>query len=90
MPVIRADPEQVKRTNKWNALEALAREAGFDDMALHEADFCLVPFFNKIIEECALVAERQGRTHSDAAGASACFNAARAIRNYGAMLGNDT
>lgn len=89
MPVIREDQDQIRRRKRWEALDALAREAGFDEMALHETEFCLMSFFDKIIEECAKIAEAQGRTHSNGDGPSACYNAARAIRNYGATLGNE-
>lgn len=90
MPVIRLDPEQEARRRRWNALDEKARQAGFDEMALHETEFCLMDFFEAIVEECATIVETQGRTHSDGNGASACFEAARAIRSYGANLGNDT
>lgn len=90
MPVIKENPEQAKRRKRWEALDQLARDAGFDDDAFANTEFSLMPFFELIVEECARIAETQGRTHSDAAGASACNNAAKAIRSYGAMLGNDS
>lgn len=90
MPVIREYAEQARRRKRWQALDQIAIEAGFDDMALHETEFCLMTFFDKIVEECAKVAETQSRTHSDAAGAAACLAAAEAIRNYGRMFGNES
>lgn len=90
MPVIREDPWVVFHRNKWNAIDKLALESGFDQAALEATEACLLTFFDRITEECAKVAETQSRTHSDAAGAGACLAAAEAIRNYGRMLGNES
>jgi|AntAceMinimDraft_5_1070358.scaffolds.fasta_scaffold183213_1 hypothetical protein len=82
-------PEQVYQTNKWAALHAIAEQAGFDDDALAYTEFCLMPFFEAVVEECAKIAEQQGRVYTGENNESAgCSASASAIRTFGHRIGN--
>jgi hypothetical protein len=55
MPKIRPyqpSPEQTFQTNKWNAVDELARKAGFDEDAFANTEFSRMPFFELIVDEC--------------------------------------
>lgn len=82
-------PDQKERAKRFNAIDELARKAGFSDDALAYTEFCLEPFFNLIVEECAKAAEIQSRHYTgennEAAG---CYGAANAIRVFGERIGN--
>lgn len=89
MPIFRTDPDQEIRRKRWAELDELAKEAGFDEMALHETEFCLMPFFERIVEECAKIAELQGRNYSgENKEMDGCNAAARAIRLFGKTIDN--
>lgn len=82
-------PEQVSRANKFAAVEALARQAGFDDDAFAHTEFSLMPFFELIVEECAKQAELQARNYTGENNEGAgCYGAANAIRVFGERIGN--
>lgn len=80
-------PEQEVLAKKYKALDALARQAGFDDDAFAHTEFSLLPFFELIVEECAKSAERHSHTYSDGDAGSGCFGAANAVRAFGKNLG---
>jgi hypothetical protein len=81
--------DQQYRRNRFRAIEDLAKQAGFDEGALHETEFCLNDFFDLIVEECAKQAESQSRSytgeHKESTG---CTSAAVAIRAFGQRIGN--
>lgn len=80
--------EQQINKKRWEALDKIARDAGFDDDAFAYTEFSLKPFFEAIVEECAKQAELQARTYSGENNESAgCHSAAAAIRNFGKTLG---
>lgn len=91
MPKIRENqntPEQEFSRRRYEAVESIARDAGFDDEAIAYTEFCLMPFFEAVVEYCAREAELAARSKStteDAAGISA---AAAAVRAFGKMTGN--
>lgn len=65
-------------------LVKMARECGFDDDALAYTEFSLEKFFDRIVEDCARVAEQQALVYSGEKNESTgCFNSANAIRTYG-------
>jgi len=82
-------PHQIYMKNKWDALVALAEDAGFTPKGIEATELCLMNFFDSIVEQCAKVAEEQARVytgeHNEGAG---CYGAANAIRTYGQRLGN--
>ena len=80
--------EQVVNKQRWEILDKLAREAGFDQEGLEITEFCLRPFFEAIVEECAQVAELQANIYSGEGNEGAgCYGAAAAIRNFGKTIG---
>jgi hypothetical protein len=92
MPKLKKDaqtPEQIFAKNRWNALYDMARRAGFDDDALAWSEFCLMPFFEQIVEHCAEIADVQSRVYSDGNAGKGASNAANAIRNFGKIIGNE-
>lgn len=94
MPRIRpyiptAEQEFLKR--KFEAVEILAKSAGFDETIFAHTEFCLLPFFELIVEECAKISEIQGRNYSgEYSESKGCFNSANAIRTFGKIIGNET
>ena len=77
--------------NKWKAIDALAKKAGFTDEDLSQTEFVLMPFFELIVEECAKVAENQGRVYTgEHRESDGCHGAANAIRTYAKRIGNIT
>ena len=91
MPRLKKDdrtPEQIASAERYRRLHELAYKAGFDDDALAYSEFCLMPLFEIIVEECALIAEGQARVYSDGNSGMGALDAANAIRNYGKVLGN--
>ncbi len=70
-------PEQIFSTNRYQAIDALARKAGFDDDAFAYTEFSLVPFFELIVEECATLADVYGNE-----------NFAEVLRLYKKNIGN--
>jgi hypothetical protein len=82
--------EQEYRAHRWAALEVIAKKAGFDDDALVATEFCLMDFFDAIVEHCAVVAEQQGRNYSGENNEMAgCSASANAVRTYGKKFGNE-
>lgn len=82
-------PEQIEQANKYAAIDKLARKAGFDDDAFAHTEFCLLPFFDLIVEECAKAAERQSRVYTGENNeGKGCYDAANAIRVFGKRIGN--
>ena len=79
--------QQEDNRKRWRALDKLARDSGFDDDALANTEFSLMPFFEAIVEECAKRAELQSRVYSDGNAGAGCFAAANAIRTFGKNLG---
>ena len=83
------EQDQKQRANRYNAIDELAKQAGFTDAELRETEFCLAQFFNLIVEECAKAAELQARNYSDGDAASGCAGAAAAVRAFGSNIGNE-
>jgi len=81
-------PEQIYSKNRYEAMYRLAEDAGFDEDAFVYTEFCLMQFFELIIEQCAQVAETQSRVYSDGDSGKGAMDAANAIRTYGKTLGN--
>ena len=80
--------EQAVNKQRWEILDKLAREAGFNQEALDSTEFSLRPFFEAIVEECAQVAELQANVYSGEGNEGAgCHGAANAIRNFGKTIG---
>ncbi len=81
--------EQQYRKLRYKAIQELARSAGFDEQAFEQTEFSLMPFFELIVEQCALAAEEQSRNytgeHREDVG---CQGAAAAIRAFGRNIGN--
>lgn len=90
MPKIRQSEEQEAMRKRWAAVDDLARECGFDDDALAHTEFCLMGFFDRVVEMCAVKAEEQSRVftgeNKEHVGA---HSAALAIRTFGRNYGND-
>lgn len=82
-------PEQKALSNKYKALDELARKAGFDDDAFAHTEFTLLPFFELIVEECAKRAELHSRSYSDGDAGTGCYGAAAAVRYFGKNIGNE-
>lgn len=81
--------EQVFLKNRYDALEYIAREVGFDDDAFAHTEFSLMPFFELIVEECAKIAEMQARSYTgENAEGRGCHDSAEAIRSFGKNFGN--
>jgi hypothetical protein len=87
MPRLKKDeqtPEQIASLNRYHRLYKLAEEAGFDDDAFVYTEFCLMPFFELVVEQCAKIAEKQSRVytgeHNEGKGAT---DASIAIRAFG-------
>jgi len=81
--------EQIFSKNRYEAVENLAREAGFDDDAFAYTEFFLMSFFEIVVEHCAKVAEEHAVNYSgDGNESRGCKDAALAIRNFGKMVGN--
>lgn len=82
-------PEQIFSANRYAAVTELAIQAGFDSDSFAYTEFCLMPFFELVVEECAKVAELQSRNftgeNNEAIG---CNAAANAIRTFGKKIGN--
>lgn len=93
MPVIRNEqtPEQIASLHRYHAMHHLAADAGFDEEAFDATEFCLMPFFEMIVEQCARIAESQARAYTgennEGRGST---DAATAIRAYGRTLGNES
>lgn len=89
MPKIKYTEEQLFTKNRFEAIDSMAKNAGFDDDAFAYTEFSLIPFFELIIEECAKVAEAQANVYTgennEAAG---CRGAANSIRTFGKLIGN--
>ncbi len=68
-------PEQEEAKRRYDKIEIIAREAGFNEMDLAATEFVLVPFFNHIVEKCATLVEE-------------CKHSAQIIRRYSVDLGN--
>ena len=83
------EQDQKYRMNRYNAIDRLAKQAGFTDAELRETEFCLAQFFDLIVEECARAAELQARNYSDGEAASGCAGAAAAVRAFGSNIGNE-
>lgn len=82
-------PDQVDQAKKYAAIDELARKAGFDEDAFAHTEFCLLPFFELIVEECAKVAESQSRVYTGENNeGKGCYDAANAIRIFGQTIGN--
>ena len=80
--------EQEFNKKRWEALDKIARESGFDDDALAYTEFSLMPFFEAIVEECAKRAELQATTFDGSKNEGAgCHSAANAIRHFGKTIG---
>lgn len=79
--------EQDALAKRYKALDDLARQAGFDDDALAHTEFCLLPFFDLVIEQAAIAAEQHSRSYSDGDAGTGCYGAAAAVRAYGKFLG---
>ena len=71
--------EQEFQRKKFAAVDQLARECGFDDDAFAYTEFCLMPFFERVVEECAKVVEQK----------TGCRHSAEAVQNYSKMIGNE-
>lgn len=74
--------EQVFNKNRWEELDKMLRKAGFDNEAIACTEFCIMTFFEIVVEECAKQVEDfriEGQTG---------FYAADFIREYGKQLGN--
>ena len=83
--------QQKLAARKYSAVDRLAKEAGFDDDAFAYTEFCLLPFFESIVEMCAKVAEDQARHYTGENNeARGCKDAANAIRVFSSMIGNYT
>lgn len=83
------NPDQLESAKKFRAVEELARKAGFDDDALAYTEFCLMPFFELVVEECAKVAEEQSRNYTgEYKEGDGCHGSAIAIRAYAKRIGN--
>lgn len=81
--------EQIESGKRFKTIDDLARRAGFDEDALAYTEFCLMPFFELIVEECAKIAEKQSSAYTGEFNESAgCYGAANAIRNFGKKIGN--
>ena len=81
--------DQLERANKYKAVEELAKSAGFDDDAFAHTEFCLMPFFDLIVNKCAEIAEKQSYTYTgENKESTGCLNAANAIRVFGEKIGN--
>lgn len=80
-------PEQVAMAKKYMMVEDMAIQAGFDDDAFAHTEFCLMAFFNLVVERCAVIADSQAQCytgeHNESAG---CHGAAAAIRYFGSGL----
>lgn len=72
-------PEQEFRAKRFAEIDKLAEESGFDDDGFAYTEFSLYPFFERIVEECAKVVERD----------TGCKHSAEAIRNYSKNIGNE-
>lgn len=83
------EQDQKQRMNRYNAIDQLARQAGFTDADLQSTEFCLAQFFDLVVEECAKAAELQSRSYSDGDAAKGCSGAAAAVRAFGRTLGQD-
>jgi hypothetical protein len=81
------EKEQEYNKKRWAALDAIAKKAGFDDDAFAYTEFCLMPFFEAIVEECAKQAELQARVYSDGNQGAGCHAAANAVRVFGETIG---
>jgi len=93
MPRLKKDirtPEQIASAERYRRLYELADKVGFDADALAYTEFCLMPFFEMIVEQCAKVAEEQSRVYSDGNQGKGAMDAAFAIRNYGKVIGNES
>lgn len=87
MPRIRDDYTVSEMKKRWAAVDALAEKCGFDSNALEATESCLLSFFDHIVEECAKIAEEQGRSFSGEKNEMAgCNAAATAIRAYGKTI----
>lgn len=81
--------EQQVAINKWEAVSAIAQKAGFDADAFSNTEFCLMPFFEAIVDECANIARLQARNFSgDGNESLGCHVAADAISMYKTTIGN--
>lgn len=82
-------PDQIRQANRHNALDIIARKAGFDDDAFAHTEFSLMNLFDLIVEECAVAAELSARNYSgDGNESTGSIGAAAAVRAYGKNLGN--
>jgi len=90
MPVIkRQTPEQEAALEKYNAIVAIALEAGFTEEMLEDTDACLMPFFNAVIEKCAQYVEQQKWGSHTQEQMSTYKHAAEAVRCFGKNVGEE-
>jgi hypothetical protein len=70
--------EQLYSRRRFEALDELAKKAGFDGESFAYTEFCLMPLFEIIVEECAKVVEDE----------TGCKHSAESIRNFAKTIGN--
>ena len=86
----RQSEEQKYLARKIKAIDELAKECGFDDDAILNAEFGLYPFFDKLVEKCAKLAEESSKNFCGMANEEAgCKAAASSIRHFGKTIGNE-